>query len=192
MTDLDAKQPGPELEMSPEEAVQITAPVARTSTLFNPRMKIGIVFALVAAGLVYFAWTAFDSATVTFRRVADVAAAGPTPDDRMVGLIGKLVNESYVRSADGTTASFRLIDEGGSDELRVSYRGEIGQVFFNEHSEIILEGRMNDDNVFVADRLQVRCPTKYLTESERAELEAQNNGEPVAPPYQPDYFDNKT
>lgn len=182
----DDQKPGPNIE----DEILAPQPAARSATLFNPRMKLGIVFALVAAGLIYFGVTAFSSATVNFEKVADVAGSGPTTDDRTVGVIGKLVEDSYVRSADGVTANFALVDEGGSTEMRVTYAGEIGQVFFNDHSEIILQGRMGSDDVFEAETLTVRCPSKYLTEQERAELEAQDAREPLPPPYQPDYFRN--
>lgn len=175
-----------------DEDLNIPQPVARPATLFSPRVKLGIVFVLIASGLVYFAATSFGSAAVNFAKVTDVALAGPATDDRTVGVIGKLVPDSYVRSADGTTANFTLVDEDGSIPLQVMYEGEIGQVFFNDHSEIILQGRMGEDRIFEAEKLTVRCPSKYLTEQERAEIEAQDNGLPLPPPYQPDYFRNKT
>lgn len=71
------------------------------------------------------------------------------------------------------------------------YKGEIGQVFFNDHSEIILQGQKLVDGSFNAENLTVRCPSKYLTEAEQAEIDAQNAGDPSAPPYQPDYFDRE-
>lgn len=186
MTSDDQQNREPQLEND----FIVERPAARPATLFSPRVKIGLVFALIAAPLIYFAFVAFDGATVNFNKVADVAAAGPTPDDRTVGVIGKLVQDSYVRSADGVTANFTLVDEDGSMPMDVTYKGEIGQVFFNDHSEIILQGRMGDDQVFHADTLTVRCPSKYLTEQERAEIEAQDAGLPLPPPYQPDYFQN--
>lgn len=172
-----------------DDDLLLPVPSAKPATLFNPRVKLGIVFVLVALGMSYFAWTAFSSSTVNFHKVAEVTSAGPTPDESTVGVIGKLVPDSYVRSADGVTANFALVDENGSTQMPVSYKGEIGQVFFNEHSEIILQGRLGTDEIFHADTLTVRCPSKYLTEQEKAEIDAQNNGEtPVAPPYQQDYF----
>ncbi len=108
-----------------------------------------------------------------------------------MGVIGKLVQDSYVRDADGLTARFSIKDEDGAEELEITYKGEIGQVFFNDHSEIILQGQKLVDGSFTADNLTVRCPSKYLTEAEQAEIEAQNNGNPEVPPYQPDYFDQE-
>ncbi len=175
-----------------EDEIFLPKTIAKPATLFSPRVKLGVVFSLIAAGLIYFAFTAFGSATVEFSKVADVATAGPTNEDRQVGVIGKLVQNSYVRSADGVTANFALVDEDGSTPMQVKYSGEIGQVFFNDHSEIILKGRLLPDQVFEADVLTVRCPSKYLTEQERAEIEAQDSGQPLPPPYQPDYFDKST
>ncbi|MDP6666825.1 MAG: cytochrome c maturation protein CcmE [Dehalococcoidia bacterium] len=164
---------------------------ARTSTLMGPRAKLGFALVLVAAALAYFAFTAFQGATVSYLSVAQALSEGPTAADRQMGVSGKLVQDSFVRDPDGLTAYFSLKDEDGVKELAVTYRGEIGQVFFNDHSEIILQGQKLVDGSFNADDLTVRCPSKYLTEAEQAELEAQENGDPVPPPYQPDYFDRE-
>ncbi len=169
----------------------VVVPAARTSTLMGPRAKLAFAFILVSAALVYFAFTAFEGATVDYLSVAQVYDGAPTSDDRQVGVTGKLVQDSYVRDADGLTARFSIKDEDGVQHLDVVYTGEIGQVFFNDHSEIILQGQKMVDGSFNAANLTVRCPSKYLTESEQAEIDAQNNGDPLSPPYQPDYFDKE-
>ena len=173
----------------------VSAPVAgssvRTSTLMSPRAKLSLAFVLVAGALVYFAFIAFQGATVSYLSIAQALDESPTAPDRQVGVKGKLVQDSYVRDADGLTAHFSIKDEDGTGELKITYRGEIGQVFFNEHSEIILQGQKLVDGSFNADNLTVRCPSKYLTEAEQAEIEAQNDGNPAPPPYQPDYFDQE-
>ncbi len=174
-----------------ERPAPVAVSAAQTSTLMGPRAKLAFAFVLVAAALAYFAFTAFEGATVDYLSVVQVADESPTAVDRQVGVIGKLVEDSYFRDADGLTAHFSLRDEDGVEELLVVYRGEIGQVFFNDHSEIILQGQKMVDGSFNADNLTVRCPSKYLTESEQAEIDAQNNGNPAAPPYQPDYFDKE-
>ena len=159
------------------------------TTLLTRRVKIWFVLSMIVIGLVYFAWTAFDSATVNFAKVSDVMVMDASSPGNQIGVIGKLVDDSYVRSSDGITARFSLVDEGGLDEMHVSYRGEIGQIFFNKHSEIIIRGQMGEDMIFVAESLTVRCPTKYLTEQERIDVKNSDNITPSPPPYQPDYFD---
>ena len=175
----------------PQHTPTIDATTARTSTLMGPRAKLAFAFVLVSAALAYFAFTAFEGATVDYLSVAQVGIASPTEIDRQVGVTGKLVQDSYVRDADGLTAHFSIKDEDGIDQLYVTYKGEIGQVFFNDHSEIILQGQKLVDGSFNANNLTVRCPSKYLTESEQAEIDAQNDGDPLAPPYQPNYFDQE-
>ncbi len=140
---------------------------------------------MVVAALAYFAAVAFRGAAVTFHSVEEVLALRTA--DATIGVKGKLVHGSYARSADGLTARFKLTDEDGAETLPVAYTGEVGQVFFNEHSELILQGSKGADGVFEAEALTVRCPSKYLTEQEKAELEAQSGDQPAAPPYQPDY-----
>jgi cytochrome c-type biogenesis protein CcmE len=156
----------------------------------GPRSRLLFFGVLVTGAIVYFAVLAFQNATVSYASVDDVASDGPTAEGRTVGVSDKLVSGSYARSADGLVASFHLKDEDGSRTMPVQYSGEVGQVFFNEHSEIILKGALGADGVFSADTLTVRCPSKYLTEQERAEIAAQDSGQPVPPPYQPDYFES--
>jgi len=175
----------------PQQAPLIDTVTARTSTLMGPRTKLGLAFVLVAAALAYFAFTAFEGATVDYLSVAEVAEVSPTEIDRQVGVTGKLVQDSYIRDTDGLTAHFSLKDEDGTEQLDVVYKGEIGQVFFNDHSEIILQGQKLVNGSFNADNLTVRCPSKYLTEAEQAEIDAQKNGDPLGPQYQTDYFDQE-
>ena len=169
----------------------VAGSTARTSTLMGPRAKLGIAFVLVAGALAYFAFTAFQGATVSYLSVAQTVAESPTAADRQVGVTGKLVQDSFVRDTDGLTAHFSIKDEDGTDVLQITYKGEIGQVFFNDHSEIILQGQKMVDGSFTAENLTVRCPSKYLTEAEQAEIDAQNNRIPAPPPYQPDYFNRE-
>ena len=69
--------------------------------------------------------------------------------------------------------------------MKVIYKGEIGQIFFNKHSEIIIQGHKQNNGVFIAENLTVKCPSKYITEQENAEKEKNS------PPYQKDYLKNK-
>ncbi len=160
---------------------------AKSTVLLNGKAKIAVVVALFLVGVVYLAVTAFNEATVEFLSIEDAVKIPADDDANSVGVLGKLVPGSYIKSPDGVTANFRLKDENGSVELPVVYSGEVGQVFFNDHSEIILNGTMGPDGVLQAEMLTVRCPSKYLTEQEQMELD----GQLEPPPYQPGYFDAK-
>ncbi len=160
---------------------------AKSTVLLSGKAKIAAVAGLFLIGVVYLAATAFSEATVEYLSINEVVENGAYGDAQSIGVLGKLVPGSYIKSPDGVTANFRLKDEGGSIELPVVYSGEVGQVFFNDHSEIILNGTMGSDGVLEAQLLTVRCPSKYLTEQEQMELD----GKLEPPPYQPDYFSSE-
>ena len=168
-------------------AAPATAGGAKSTVLLSGKAKIVAVAGLFLIGVAYLAFTAFNEATVEYLSINQVVENGNYRDAQSVGVLGKLVPGSYIKSPDGVTANFRLKDEGGSIELPVVYSGEVGQVFFNDHSEIILNGTMGSDGVLEAQLLTVRCPSKYLTEQEQMELD----GQLEPPPYQPDYFSSE-
>ncbi|MFP6679813.1 MAG: cytochrome c maturation protein CcmE [Dehalococcoidia bacterium] len=150
---------------------------ARATTLLTPRMKVAVALVLFAGALGYFVFTTFSNATVYYMSVSEIEAGGPTDPDTFVRISGKLVEESFVRQPNGLDAKFEIQDEAG-DVLDVDYSGEIGQVFFNPHSVIDLEGRYSEEGVFVTEHLVIKCPSKFLTEAERDELEGGNGSAP--------------
>lgn len=139
---------------------------AKSTVLLSGKAKVIAVALIFLAGIGYLAVYAFNEAATRYRSVDEVVAARSTEsvvdDEASVGIIGKLVAGSYVKSPDGVTANFRVRDESGVEELPVVYSGEIGEVFFNEHSELIMTGTVEPDGVFHAEQMTVRCPSKYL------------------------------
>lgn len=156
---------------------QHTEDSATATTLFTPRVKVAVALVLFVGALGYFVFTTFSSATVYYMSVSEIEAGGPTPADELIRLSGTLVEESFVRQPNGLDARFVIRDEAG-DVLGVDYSGEIGQVFFNPHSVIDLEGRYSDEGVFVTEHLVIKCPSKFLTEAERDELEGGDGSAP--------------
>ena len=47
--------------------------------------------------------------------------------------------------------------------LRISYQGPIPDLLRDE-AQAIMDGHLNEDNVFLADTLLLKCPTKYEDE----------------------------
>ena len=46
-------------------------------------------------------------------------------------------------------------------QLNASYLGVLPDLFFNHHSEVILEGTYGTDRVFQVNNVLVKCPSKY-------------------------------
>ena len=131
---------------------------------------LGTVLALAVAYMVY---AAFPGNVLYYLTVSEFKLAHEYQDGRTVRVAGALVAGTFHRQENSTYSNFQLIDkEGGSAErLAASYTGIMPDLFFNPHSEIILEGRYGPGHVFEAKNIMVKCPSKYqaLEEEQTAE-----------------------
>ena len=127
------------------------------------RGKILVGLVVLVGALGYFAFMAFKSATVYYHTVGEMNSQEATPEGRMVRVSGDLVIGSFSREGISTIARFALTD--GTETLRATHDGLVPDLFFNEHSEIILEGRYKADGVFESHNVIVKCPSKYIAEN---------------------------
>ena len=109
---------------------------------------------------------AFQSATVYYYTVSEMNGEGTTPQGRVVRVSGTLVPSSFIREDGSTIANFVLTD--GSQNLSAAHNGVLPDLFFNEHSEIILEGVHTPGGVFQSQNVIVKCPSKYIAVDEES------------------------
>jgi len=126
-------------------------------------VKVFIALAVVVVAFGYFALIAFQSATLFYYTVGELQDVGPTEEGRSVRLSGKLVPDSYSRDEGSTMARFALTD--GDATIEAFHKGVLPDLFFNEHSEIILEGSYLNDRRFQSHDVSVKCPSKYIAAS---------------------------
>lgn len=138
--------------------------VSEGGILSSNRGKLLIALVVLIGAFGYLGFIAFQSATVYYYTVGELQDLGPTPDGRMVRVNGKLVEDSFERIDTSTLARFSLTD--GSDTLSAAHDGILPNLFFNEHSEIILEGSYGQDGVFQSHNVIVKCPSKYVAAEE--------------------------
>ena len=136
----------------------------RVVELKNKKFAFISIVLVVLFSLGYFGFQAFEEATYTYHSVEDLLSNEADEQNLNIGLKAMLVPNSYVRSVDGLSANFKVKDKSTNNSFEVNYSGEIGSVFFNEYSELVMQGYINQENVFVANNLSVRCPSKHQTE----------------------------
>ena len=126
-------------------------------------MRLIIAGIVVAVAFGYFGFTAFQSATAYYLTVDEVVERGVTVDEALQ-VKGRLVFDSFSRTAeDGsgpTTLATFILEENG-EQMPAAFDGALPDLFFNPHSEIVLAGSFGSDGVFTADRVLVKCPSKY-------------------------------
>ncbi|MDA1215809.1 MAG: cytochrome c maturation protein CcmE [Chloroflexi bacterium] len=139
------------------------SPTTPPSSTFAPALrgqrKLIILIALLLVAFGYFGFTAFQSATSYYLTVDELVERGNTADLGSVQVKGSLVADSFYREDGSIMVRFELT-EGGA-VLPATYEGVLPDLFFNEHSEIILAGEYDPNGTFVTDRVLIKCPTKY-------------------------------
>jgi cytochrome c-type biogenesis protein CcmE len=132
----------------------------------NKKFTFGAIFIIVFLSLIFFGSQAFSEATYKYYSVYEVKTTEDVQEKSQIGLKGILVPNTYIKSADGLSATFNLKDKDNENSVKVNYSGEIGSVFFNEYSELIMQGYFETKDYFIATNLSVRCPSKYQTAEE--------------------------
>jgi len=131
--------------------------------IYANRIKLIIAMLVLFLAIGYLAFNAWDSAKVYYYTVAEIKEIGPTGEGQLIRVSGKLIDGSFERIENTTLASFILTD--GDATVQAIHQGIIPDLFFNEHSEIILEGRYTEENVFESRNIIVKCPSKYIASS---------------------------
>ena len=126
--------------------------------LFAGQLKLYIAVALLALAVGFFAFMSFQGAAVYYVTVDELLAGRPQTGET-VRVSGKLVPDSFRRESQGTLARFTLA--GGGSTLPATYDGIVPELFFDEQSDIVLEGRYDAGGVFQAKQVIVKCPSKY-------------------------------
>jgi len=136
------------------------------SGLRSNRTRFIIVAAVVVLGLGFMIWATFGENTRYFLTVSEFNDRSEIQDGQMVRVSGKLVEGTFDRGDKSTISQFQLTDKEGVNSgtalLHASYEGVLPDLFFNPHSEIILEGSHGADGVFRANEILVKCPSKYV------------------------------
>jgi cytochrome c-type biogenesis protein CcmE len=79
---------------------------------------------------------------------------------------GRVVEGSILRAASGEDVEFVMSD--GTTALPVRYHGVIPDTFVDD-AEVVVEGALEHDGVFVAHTMLAKCPSKYEAEEQEAQ-----------------------
>ena len=127
------------------------------------KIKIIIISIVFALAFSYFALMAFTNATMYYYTVSELQTLDSSIHQSVIRVNGKLVPSSYNREVDSTISEFSITD--GQNSLQTQHDGILPDLFFNKHSEIILQGRFTKEKTFVTETVTVKCPSKYITEN---------------------------
>ena len=120
--------------------------------------KILIAITLLIAGFAVLFGVGLRGSLVYYLTVSEFLEQGNRDLGENFRINGKVVEGSIERPPSGLGATFLMSD--GARELQVSYGKETPDTFV-DGSEVVVEGVLGPDGVFVAHTLLAKCPSKY-------------------------------
>jgi cytochrome c-type biogenesis protein CcmE len=121
-------------------------------------VKTIIAVALIGGGMTYFILQAMRSSWAYYYSVDDLAANRTVVKNHSLRLAGRVKKDSIVRDLQKTSLKFIL--SGSESELPVHYKGTVPDNFADD-IEVVIEGRLDTNGIFQADRLMTKCESKY-------------------------------
>ncbi len=128
------------------------------------RARFIVLSAVIVLSLGYMIYAAFPSNALYFLTVSEFNDNTEAQDGRLLRVSGKLVEGTFGREGNSVDSQFQITDSDAEtpiETLKSSYTGVLPDLFFNPHSELILEGSYGVNQVFHEDSILVKCPSKY-------------------------------
>tara|TARA_B100000029_G_scaffold502439_1_gene577711 strand:- start:2126 stop:2581 length:456 start_codon:yes stop_codon:yes gene_type:complete len=135
-------------------------------SILASRGKIVIAVGIFIMAMIYLGFNAFQGASSYYLTIGELIDQGSEAHDKNVRVNGNLVPASFKRQDDATLLEFTITD--GEHSIYAKYKGIVPDLFFNEHSEILLEGKYSANGIFNAHSIIVKCPSKYQGEGNPA------------------------
>jgi len=115
----------------------------------DKRTLLGILTILFCIALGY---SAINNYLVHYETVGDVLSHPSTGDVRVSG---KLASEP---TSNGATYNFQMTD--GNATMDVMFKGNLPSSFSLD-SDVVVQGKLGEDNVFRAVTVITKCPSKF-------------------------------
>jgi cytochrome c-type biogenesis protein CcmE len=121
-------------------------------------LKFGVLMALIIGSLVWLAVGGVQDTKTYYKTIPELEKLDKTAQAGRLRVAGDVQPGSIVKSAAGV--SFVL--HQGVTTLKVMYTGNDPLPdTFRDNANALAEGRLGDDGVFKANKIQAKCASKY-------------------------------
>lgn len=136
--------------------------------LKNKKIATGLIFA--AAALIIMMFSSIPSASSKEMPISDLVGNPEKYEGDYLMTQGLLDEESIEWDSDKIQLRFSLRDENEENISLPIFHEGIKPDNFSEGIIVIVEGFLNDDGVFEAEKVQTKCPSKYEGEEYDPEM----------------------
>lgn len=125
--------------------------------LKRKRVIFAVAIVLMAIGfLIYIGLSQFATYYYT---VSEFVAQSESLSGEQVRVTGQIIPDSVIQDTNNFTLNFTITD--GETSLPVVYQGVVVPDTFKAGTDIVVEGRSDQQGVFFASKLITKCPSKY-------------------------------
>ncbi len=125
------------------------------------KTKLTIVVSLIVVVIATLVVTNLGEAATFYMTVDEFDEKSVSASAKPVQISGEIVGDSIEWDPENTLLTFDLRGAQQTDKtVSIRYEG-VKPDTLNDGWEAIVEGNLNDDGVFVATELLVKCPSKY-------------------------------
>jgi cytochrome c-type biogenesis protein CcmE len=124
--------------------------------------KLAIASIFVASAIIYLAYLGAAESWQYYLTVDECIKDASTQSESRLRINGKVAAGSLQIAADRRNVSFVL--QGEKESLEVAYKGPIPDNLA-ENINVVVEGRLDGQKKFLADKVLTRCASKYKSQN---------------------------
>ncbi len=113
---------------------------------------------IIAVAIIYLVYSGIQKAGLYYLTVSEIKNEGITAYGQSVRVNGDVLDGSI--EWDSQEGTLRFIISDGENKLPIIYRG-VAPDTFRGGAEVVVEGKYTPENIFEADKIMAKCPSKY-------------------------------
>ncbi|VAX18902.1 hypothetical protein MNBD_NITROSPINAE04-1111 [hydrothermal vent metagenome] len=136
-----------------------TARAQRRKGLNSAQKKFMVGAVIIVGTIGYLIFTGVQASGSYYYTVAEVLAMGSDITKNRLRLEGKVAPGTISKDTSSLKLNFEIIDES-MKKIPVYYEG-VTPDMFQADIDVVVEGRVDKDGRFIANKLLTSCPSKY-------------------------------
>ncbi len=113
---------------------------------------------IIAVAIIYLVYSGIQKAGLYYLSVSEIKKEGSIAYGQSVRVNGDVLDGSI--QWDSQEGTLRFIISDGENKLPIIYRG-VAPDTFRGGAEVVVEGKYTSKNIFEADKIMAKCPSKY-------------------------------
>ena len=113
---------------------------------------------IIAVAIIYLVYSGIQKTGLYYLTVSEIKKEGSMAYGQSTRVNGNVLDGSI--QWDSQEGTLRFIISDGENDLPIIYRG-VAPDTFRGGAEVVVEGEYTPENIFEADKIMAKCPSKY-------------------------------